>query len=155
MPATWTGPRSRVSDAALIERHGLDQRVELDPFGDAELLAGTPSDACRDQRAADPELRLDDRAALFRYRNDRAAQHVENAERLGPARRERDVARPDPRADALPRAGLHARNDELAAIEPERGQMIGIVVRNDVRVDQRAGFVASRRRAKVESSHDL
>src|SRR5688572_17589865 len=128
---TWTDPRSRVSDAALIERHGLDQRVELDTFGDAELLARTPRDACGDQRAADANLRLDDRAALVRYGHDRAAQHGENAERLGPARRARDVARPDPRADALPRAGVHARDDELAAVESERGEMVDVVVRND------------------------
>src|SRR2546428_1457467 len=148
-------PGLRVADAPAIERHSLDQRIELLALGELQVDARAPGDPGYERGRADTQLGLDDRTTRIGDRDQRSPQYIDDAHAFRASQRQRYVACANAHADALADQRLDIRHDQLAAVESQCRQSILSIVRGDDAVDDGPRFIAPRLRAQVEPSHDL
>ena len=94
-------PGLRVADAPAIERHSLDQRIELLALGELQVDARAPGDPGYERGRADTELGLDDRTARIGDRDQRSPQYIDDAHAFRASQRQRYVACANAHADAL------------------------------------------------------
>jgi len=125
------------------------------PDMDAHVPERTARDSRVEDRAAHSELDVGDRSVRHVHRCDSSRQDVEDADPGGPLGGQRDIAGPNARTHATPDCCVEIRNDQLPAVEGERGQLVVDVVRGDPSFDQRSRFVATGCGPEVEPPHHV
>src|SRR5437870_11376722 len=139
-------PGLRVADAPAIERHSLDQRIELLALGELQVDARAPGDPGYERGRADTELGLDDRTARIGDRDQRSSQYIDDAHAFRASQRQRYVACANAHADAFAEQRFDVRHDQLAAGQSQRRQSMFRIERRDDGVDDRPRLAAARLR---------
>ena len=109
-------PELRVSHAAAVDRHCLQQGVDLHSLLKPELGTRTTGDSGDERRLTDADADVDDGTLLSSDRGDRSLQNIENAHAARWLGCQRDIASPDAYAHPLANERLHTGYHKLASL---------------------------------------